>query len=212
MADIMNKKFDEIVNAKEKLENERIQFGGIIYKNRNLLPSLIITEDNFHKIIDDLNMIQKICNQSSQDIVRLHADLFCHYGFYDNHEKNQNSPIYAIINEMSIPIVAKLGIAKENADDLEKKINTDIIQKKKSTIYGEEYCFISIILNEIFPIYTGLVSFLLGRVYFDENYLEVIRQRLDFLMHPSYEALRKSFKVVEILRIISNPIDTVTVH
>lgn len=212
MADIMNKKFEDLVVEKEKIETEKLRLGGVIYKNRNLLPSLIITEDNFEKAIYDLKMVQKICNQFSEDIVRLHADLFCYYGFNDNPEKHQTSPIYAILNEMAVPIVAKLGISKENAEEVEKKVNAEVIQKKKSTIYGDEYCFIAIILNEIFPIYSGLVSLLLGRVYFNENYLTVITERMNFLMHPSYEALRKSFKVVEILRMFSNNLDSVTVH
>lgn len=208
----MSKELDNLIDKKEKFDTEMMKLGGVIYKNRNLLPSLIITEDNLEKITYDLKMIQKICDQFSLDIIRLHADLFVYYGFNDNPEKHQASPIYAILNEMAVPIVAKLGISKESADDLEKKVNAQVIQKNESIIYGEEYCFISIILNEIFPIYTGLVSLFLGRVYFDENYLTVIRERMNFLMHPSYEELRKSFKVVEILRIVSNISNSVTIH
>jgi len=216
MEDIMDKKFENLVIEKEKLETEKLRLGGAIYKNRNLLPSLIITEDNFKKITEDLEMIKKICHQFSEDIVRLHADLFCNYGFNENHEKNQCSPIYSIINEIAVPLVAKLSIAKEQSEDGKRKVNAELIKTKESTIYGDEYCFISIILNELFPTYTGLVSLMLGRTYFDENYLKVIKERMNFLIHPFYEELRKNFKVVEILRIIPNPLhselDSITIH
>lgn len=212
MADIMNKKFDQLVIEKEKIETEMMKLGGVIYKNRNLLPSLTITADNLGKITSDLKMIQKICDQFSEDIVRLHADLFVHYGFNDCMEESQSNPIFSILNELAVPIVAKLGIAKRNAGDIAIKVNQEVSHKNESTLYGAEYCFISIILNEIFPIYTGLISLALGRLYFDENYLDVLKQRIGFLLHPSYEALRKGFKVVETLRMVSTPLKAATVH
>ena len=193
MADIMNEKFEKVIENKIKMEEEKILLGGSLYKNRNSLPSLIITPDNFNDLTNDLLMIQGICHQFSEDIVRLHADLFHDYGFNLDKDIKEDHPIYHLLNEIAVPIVAKLSLAQESAKDIENKLSID----KQGTIHGDEYCFISIALNELFAVYTSLLSLTLSRKYLDENYVNAIRERLSFLIHPQYEEMRQKFKVVQ---------------
>jgi hypothetical protein len=191
MIDIMNEKFENLIENKLKIEQEKILLGGNVYKNRNFLPSLVVTPDKFDGLIEDLTMIQSICYQFSEDIVRLHADLFHDYEF--DKDTNEDHPIYRILNEIAVPIVAKLSIANESAKDIKHKLSID----KQGTIYGDEYCFIAIILNEIFAVYTSLLSLTLSRKYLDESYVSAIKDRLGFLINPFYEELRQKFNVVQ---------------
>lgn len=198
---MLENELEKRIQNKSKLEEEKKLLGGAIYRVRHSLPNLIVNDDNFEIFIKDLRQIDKVCSQFGEDIVRLHADL--HVAYEMHLEQNQESHINTIISEIAIPLCAKIHLAQYQARELLSfisKCEEDGVHDS-ANITGDDYCFIILMLHELFMIYTSLITLLLSKNYIDNNYIDAIRDRLFFMIHPEYELLRKKFNVVESIKI-----------
>jgi len=192
----MEKKYE--LHNKEKIEEEKILLGGNIYKNANYLPLIKVRSEDTASLREDLNIIDKIGKQFVEDIIRLHADLYIILAC--DQEDNKDIPINRVMNEIAIQTCAKINLALEQVREI-TQIIADYNRNKPLNIQlsGKQYCFISILLNELFMTYTSLIVILLSKRYIDEIYINAIRERLNLLMSAQYEQLRQKFQTVQCL-------------
>lgn len=192
---MMDKKLETLLRNEKKMEEEKILFGGNIYKNINYLKSIRVTNENIDLLKENLNSIEKIGNQFVEDIIRLHAELYLILG--GDKEDNNNNSTSSLVNEISIKTCSIINLALQEI----RQINQMIVDcdAKNSDVYlsGKDYCFIAIFLHELFMSYSSLVVILLSKRYLDESYVNAIRERLNLLMSIQYESLRQNFNTVQ---------------
>jgi hypothetical protein len=187
----------EDLNNPLDIETERKLLGEALYNIQDQLPSLVI-EGEEDKWIEHFKYAHNVFNQFGSDITSLFAELCVLYEIQNEEDikdenKNAIRVSYLIIRGLLSHAMIQ---AQYNIDILQTSIdNEDVV--RITEINGSAYYFIPIVLNNVFTYYNMLLSFMLVRIYFNEEFILSIRERLLYLISTDFEDMRRNFKVAE---------------
>ncbi len=193
--------FSDILNKKEQLEDEKILFGGEIYQYRHSLPHITIDLSNNEDYRMYVSRVKKVADQFGADICHLFAELCLLYNIVD--DSDIKNPVKLSIQQIGSHILGKIALAMLQA----KKIEEKILASDDCEILGEEYCFIAIMLQDLFNTYSFMISFLSRKRYLNEQFIISIKERLTFLISGAFEELKEMFMVVQGYDSIEKTID-----
>ncbi len=198
----------DLLSHQVQLEQERELLGQDLNDVVDLLPDLVIDENNKLDYIDSFKQFIKLGNQFGEDISHLFAELCVVYDI-KNMDDIKNMEQHSI-RMISTVILGQLGHGIKQAQYLLDMITPD---NGVSKIPGNEYYMIVVSLMNLSSSYHGLITFHGMRVIFNETYLQGINERLFFLFSTTFEKMRLMFKVVECYDIKrANTKPAITVH
>jgi len=192
----MNVDISEILKRKAALEEEKILFGGEVYLNRHILPPITIDMDNNEDYRGYVSSIKHIAEQFGADCCHLFAELCYLYKIMD--EEDLKHPLKLPIQQIGSHILGKISLAILQTN----KIQEILLENEEYELSGEDYCFIIIMLQDLFNTYCYMVAFLQRKQYLNDALRESIRERLMFLISGSFEELREMFLVAQSYDII----------
>lgn len=206
----MSNVIEKILDRENKLEDEKLLFGGDLYMFRHSLPPILINDSNVEDYQLKLKRISEIAKQFGGDITHLAAELYVLF----NSELIPN----AHIQQIATLALGKISCALLQIPDIEDKIENSIKNKEELNveITGNDYCFIVVMLNDLLLSYLSMVNFIYIKNYLNDEFLNAIRDRLNFLLSHSYEDLRQTFKTVQCMALIferiNNEMKETTLH
>ena len=202
----MTKTFEDTLGIQLKMEMEKQLFGGNIYAMAHKFPSLYITNDEgqntrdcdrLESFINYTKLINHIADSCGSDLALLFAESYKIYEIYENHIDQHDSK-HKLIIEFCTEALAHLSLALNQSEKLLEKINSqDLNGEVNLEISGNDYCFIVMMLNNLFYYYTTIVNFILNKRYLNSEFIKSISERLCFIVSDEFESLRRMFKVIE---------------
>lgn len=202
----MTKTFEDTLGTQLKMESEKQLFGGNIYAMAHKFPSLYITNDteqdsiDFYSIesfINYTNITNRIANSCGSDLALLFAESYKLYEIYEGHI-DQHDSRHKLIIDFCTEALAHLSLALNQSEKLLEKINSyDQNSGINLEISGNDYCFIVMMLNNLFYYYTTIINFILNKRYVNIDFIKSISERLSFIVSAEFESIRRMFKVIE---------------
>lgn len=202
----MTKTFEDTLGIQLKMESEKQLFGGNIYAMAHKFPSLYITNDEgqnprdcdrLESFINYTKLINNIADSCGSDLALLFAESYKIYEIYEGHI-DQHDIKHKVIIEFCTEALAHLSLALNQSEKLLEKINSqDLNAEVNLEISGNDYCFIVMMLNNLFYYYTTIVNFILNKRYLNGEFVKSISERLCFIVSDEFESLRRMFKVIE---------------
>ena len=202
----MTKEFEDTLGFQLKMESEKQLFGGNIYAMAHKFPSLYITNDTeqdsldcyrLESFLNYTKLINHISASCGSDLALLFAESYKLYEIDEDtiiHHDIKNKFIIDFCTEA----LAHLSLALNQSEKLLQKINSyDLNEEVNLEISGNDYCFIVMILNNLFYYYTTIVNFILNKQYLNIEFIKSISERLSFIVSDEFESLRRMFKVIE---------------
>ncbi len=216
----MTKSFEDTLGIQFKMESEKKLFGGSIYDMAHKFPSIYIksikdkendesydcyNEESFIKHVELLHNLIDTCGK---DISLYFAKT---YKLYEINDDTQNTDHNKAIVTFCTDALAHLSLTLNQSGKLLDKVNDlknnkEIYKKTKLTIDeikyfytidGTEYCFIAMVLMNLFYYYTTVFNFILHRSYLDNEVITNIRETLSFIVSNEFDSIRRIFKVIE---------------
>lgn len=200
----MTKAFDAILDRHNKLEEEKTKFGGDTYIKRHQLPQITVSFKDWNEFKDDIEIIKRIGKQFGGDFSHLSAELYILYEM--DLEENAKNPYNLMIQHMAADTLGKISCALLQTGPLEDKIGHFFGDNTKDydlLLNGDDYCFIALMLNELLFSYVSLINFLYIKRYLNEDFLNAIRDRLNFIISEQFESLRIRFKAAHVFSIVN---------
>ncbi len=179
--------------ATSQEEIEEAHFGGGIYHDAYKLPQIIINSKNIETFKNYTTLVRDISQACGEEITILFANLYMTYDM----KEEQNNVIHDPIKYFCTIAIGQLALSLKQSEKLILLINEFDNKKEDININGKEYCFILIMLNKLFYIYTKIYSLLSKKRYFGSENVECMLQRLSFILSDEFESIRKLFKTVE---------------
>lgn len=202
----MTKDITSLILNNSQEEMERKLFGGNIYSSAHKFPSLYITNieqdlehnaynlEYFTKYIKLINDMSSICGE---DIAKLVAEIFKIYNLSEKgiHQSTQDEMIISFCTEA----LANLSLAMNQSGKLINLIGSHFDHSTKSNyeIEGKDYCFIVIVLNNLFHYYSTIINLVIQKRYLNNEILKSISERLSLIVSYEFETMRRIFKVLE---------------
>jgi hypothetical protein len=188
---------------------ERKLFGGNIYSSAHKFPSIYITNNKedlehnvynleyFTKYIKLINDMSTICGE---DIAKLFAEIFKIYNISEDgiNHSTQDEMIISFCTEA----LAHLSLAMNQSGKLINLIEASfdplsIRQQSNYEIEGKDYCFIVIVLNNLFHYYSTIINIVMQKRYLNTEFVRSISERLALILSYEFETMRRMFKVLE---------------
>lgn len=202
--------FDEKLSQESKIELEKQLFGGHIYTMSHTFPSIYITNnkddvDNCYDLQSFINytqLVHNIADSCGRDLAVLFAESYKLYEIGDSaladhfyeHETFKNKMIIDFCTEA----LAHLSLALNQSTKLLETLNSHKdVDDLNLEIPGKDYCFIVMLLNNLFYYYNTIVNFITNKRYLNNEFIESISERFTLLISNSFETLRRIFKVLE---------------
>ena len=217
----MTKNLDPIILNISQEEMEKQLFGGNIYALSHKLPSLQIVYNTENKtdyncdvksFTNYINLIKDISDKCGGDLALLFAEVYNLYHIEDE-ITNCNNVKNKMIVDFCTEALANISLALNQSEKLIEKIND--YEKIKDiniefiTIIGKDYCFIVMMINNLFYYYTTIINFIINKRYLNNEFIQSISERLFFIVSEEYESIRRMFKVIECYKEIES---TTTFH
>lgn len=200
----MTKKFEKMISEESEIDEAKNFFGGDIYAMSHRLPSIYLSYNekmdyNLKSFTHYTKLVRDVADQFGRDLSLLYAELYKLYGI-DEDNKTQSAPdnqqTRIICDRMST--LAQLTLSLEQSKKLLEILNYfDENQTEGCVIHGNDYCFIAIMLNNLFCYYSTVVNFIANKRYLNKEFIESISERLSFIVSNEVESMRRMFKVVE---------------
>lgn len=220
----MTENFDDAIKIGLKREQEKQLFGGNLYEMAHKLPTIYITKNikesvdgiqntyNLESLINYTRVVRDISDSCGRDLALLFAELYKLYEIgIDNILPNpQNMFINTMITDFCTEAIALLSLALSQSEKLLEILNSDKDRNNlEIEITGNNYCFIVIILKNLFYYYSTIVNFITSKRYLNSDFISSISERLAFIVSNEFESIRRMFKVVECYKAIES---TTTFH
>jgi len=181
---------DSLIKKKSQLEEEKILFGGEIYQHRHILPKIKIDMSNHEEYSILISKVKQVGQTIGSHIAHLFAELVILYQVTENNLKN---PVSLSIQQISTHMLGKIAFAMLQVDKLENILE----ENDDYDMVGDDYCFISIMLQDLFNSYSFMLSFVQRKRYFSPEDINSIRNILNFFISSQYEELREMFYVAQ---------------
>jgi hypothetical protein len=200
----MIKNLTDFIFDKSQEETERQLFGANIYSSAHKFPSIYITnrkqdleynEYNLESFTKYTKLINNISNNCGSDLALLFGEIYNIYKI-DNESITLDQQI---IIDFCTESLAHLSLAMKQSDQLINNIETSFDNFKKSNyeIEGKDYCFIVMMLNNLFYYYSTIVNLIIQKRYLNIEFIRSISERLSFIVSEEFETIRRIFKVIE---------------
>lgn len=207
----MKKDIDEAILRAAKAEEAKQLFGGEFYTKSYKFPALSISKENKDEenscyntdfFINTVSYINNIANSCGNDMALLMGELFILYGIdIDNENLADVNPVQTMIILLAKTTFANLSFCSEQSDELLKiLVSYDFSNNAILEVTGKDYCFIALMLNELFYSYSTIVNFIIKKRYFNDEFIKSISKRLDLIISSEFDALRRIFKTIECYR------------
>ncbi len=212
----MTQKLENILSRELQIEQEKQLFGGNIYAMAHLLPTIYITKDvkeekegvnnhyTFELFINYTYLVRDIIDKGGKDLSLVFAELFNLHGI--NIKNSCSDEDYIFKNKILIEFCAQtqmqLSLALNQSEKLLETLKSYEDNNSNIEIYGKDYCFIVIILNNLLQYYSTTINFLSNKVYFNTEFFSDMSERLNYILSNEFESIRRMFKVVECYRAI----------
>lgn len=207
----MKKDFDDAILRAAKVEEAKQLFGGELYTKSYKLPSLHISKENEDEentcyntdfFISSVSYINNIANSCGNDMALLMGEVFILYGIDTTNENLVDvTQEQAMIILLAKTTFANLSLCSEQSNELLEILGSyDFSNNATLEVTGKDYCFISLVLNELFYSYATILNFLIKKRYLNDEFIKSISERLDLIISSEFDALRRIFKTVECYR------------
>ena len=213
----MSQEFENILSRELQIEQEKQLFGGSIYAMAHKLPTIYITkhtneftEDtdnlpNLESFINYTKLVKNISESCGSDLSLLFAELYKLYeiDINDPNFNDQTLSLNKMIIDFCTESIAHLSLALKQSEKLLERISSyEDIGDSKIEISGNDYCFIAMILNNLFYYYSTIINFIVKKRYLNTEFISSISERLAFIISNEFESIRRMFKVVECYKAI----------
>ncbi len=180
--------------AQNEEDIEKAHFGEGIYISAHKLPPIILTSKNIETFKNYTGLVRDISESCGKEITLLFAELYKIYGMEDEENNSVNNAIIYFCTKA----IGQLSLSLKQSEKLLILMN-DFENKKeeKVNIEGADYCFILILLNRLFCVYSTIYTLILEKRYFGKENLKAILERLSFILSEEFESIRRLFKTVE---------------
>lgn len=197
----MKKDPNKFLNEKVDIETERQILGEALYNIKDEIPSFILEKDEKLEVISFMGWIKgfhTMCDQFGSDITHLFAELTLLYKIkeesdLEDEQKNSIRLNFLIIRGLLSHAMLQSHQIIEAVEDWDQ----DESAFQNFEIKGADYYFIPIVLNNLWGAYSMLLTFMIKKVYLNIEFIESIRERLNYLISPQFEDFRRTFKVAE---------------
>lgn len=159
---------------------------------------LIILKDDLDKFKSDITMVHNIALQFGGDISHLFAEVCAIYGLLEELEKDdlnkdsEKMQIYAtIIDSLNV-----LSLALNESNKIKELL--DDASKEQICLEAEDFQNISKALLNVGLHYLFMVQLITVKRYLSDEFILSIRERLNFLFCPEFEAIKKRFNSIKI--------------
>lgn len=185
---------DNVIDFKRSIseEDERVHFGGQIYKQRYDLPTIALVNEEVKKYERHLLNLENICKSFCDYIGHLFMDVCMIYNIKGI--EDLDNEINIILQRSMSLIMGRIG----NAERQVKILRVALEGKNNYEIQGHEYCFIPLMLQDLLFTCNELLAAMFGKKYLDKDFIDTVNAINGFLISQAYEELRQAFKTVEI--------------
>lgn len=187
---------NQIFFAQNQEEIEKSIFGGNIYHSAYKFPKHQITKENIETFKNYTTLIKDISETCGREITLLFAEICLIYGVEDK-EIEEQSETNKFIIEFCTRSIGHLSLCLTQSENILNLINKYENKDKTLEIEGKDYCFMVILLNNLFYYYTNTFNFIITKKYASEDFIKLMSERLYFITSEEFQSIRRLFKVVE---------------
>lgn len=204
----MKKDFDEAMLRAAQLEETKQLVGGDIYKMLYKLPSLHISkttegkENGFYDVdsfISCLSLLTGIISSYGLNLSLLNAELYNLHGInpnaspeiFDSFSDYEKMIVFMCKSNMDI-----MSIAHTQNEKLSEIIHSHDFSSDLE-INSIDYCFIVVMLNNLFFMYSSLINSILLKRYLNKELIEKISEGFNLMICSDFDWVRRMFRVVE---------------
>lgn len=204
----MGQDLKDILSQKAKIEEERQVIGHDLYDIKDKLPPLVITKESLKDYIHVLKMFKVISNQFGEDITLIYANLCNVYGIQEI--EDISDPQKEAIRIFFLMVRGQLAHSLIQCEEIISTIEDK--EDFEGEIAGQSYYMIPVALMCLTGAYITLVNCVAQKLYFDQSYIDGLRERLMCLYSPEFEYMRIMFKTVECYQIRNGTNSGFTIH
>lgn len=200
----MADEFNEAASKEAQFELAKSMLGEDIYEMSHRFPTIHIINDkenysfyNIESFITYTKTLQHIADSCGKDMTLLSAELFKLYELVqeDPDDVPQNNKEIAYFCSKAL---ANLSLALTQCNNLIEKLdNYDKEGEVNVEIHGREFCFIVMMLDNLFNYYSMFAKCLMHKRYIDKAFIDSLQERISFTISEEMEVLRSIFNVVE---------------
>lgn len=189
--------------AQNQEEMEKSIFGGNVYHSAYKFPTHQITKENIETFKNYTALVKEISETCGKEMTLLFAEIYKIYNIKDE-EIEEQTPTNKFIIQFCTTAIGHLSLALSQSDNILSLINASEEDEIKLQLEGKDYCFVVILLQNIFHYYTCMFNMILNKKYASEDFIKIISERLYFTTSEEFQSIRRLFKAVECYNEIDN--------
>ena len=181
-------------------EHELSKWGIDLYSVRADLPTIDIPLSDMEDYLVLCRDFSHIANEFGKDVSYIFSQLCQAYEI--ENEKDLEDPFKFTIQLTSTYLLNIIAHSLKQCEILLDIIGEARDENKEIiNLPGTFYYFIPIVIQNIFASYCVLINYMFRAQYMSEEFITETRFRLNFMISPEFEDMRRKFKVVECYKV-----------